>query len=107
MVELALNRNAIRRSGSHARNSSSPTRPPSMWTVRVVPTPYGGSLVQTTLVITPAQRGHESASTKISNSCRGVAGIATLLVKRNRAVSVYSTSTGSQGCMVGIAPPLV
>ncbi len=43
-----------------------------MWTVRVVPTPRGGALVQVTLVITFAQCGQESASSSTSKSCSGV-----------------------------------
>ena len=50
-----------------------------MWTVRVVPTPRGGALVQVTLVMTLAQCGHASASSSTSKSCSGVIARSTLL----------------------------
>ena len=65
---LRLKRNAMWECGSHAMNSSSPTMLPRIVTVRVVPTPCGFGLVQTTLVITVAQRGHDCASASTSNS---------------------------------------
>ncbi len=89
----------MRVNGSHARNSSLPTMPPRISTVRVVPTPRGSGLVQVTLVITGAQRGQESASARTSNSCSGVTARSTLLVNRKGAVSTKPRSTRSQGNM--------
>jgi len=89
----------MRLNGSHERNSSLPTMPPRMSTVRVVPTPRGSGLVQVTLVITVAQRGQDSASASTSNSCSGVMARSTLLRNRNGALSTKLRSTRSQGNM--------
>src|SRR3954454_18326850 len=70
-VEAWLNRKAMWLCGSQARNSSSPTMPPRMSTVRVVPVPCGCGLVHVTLVIAVAHCGHDSASSSTSNTCSG------------------------------------
>ena len=84
-VEASLNRKAMWENGSQARNSSSPTMPPRMLTVRVVPTPCGCGLVHVTLVIAVAQCGHDSASSSTSNTCSGVMARSTVLTNRNGA----------------------
>ena len=94
---LWLKRKAMCENGSHARNSSSPTMPPRIVTVRVVPMPRGSGLGHSTRVITVAQRGHESASPSTSKSRSGVIGRSTVLTKRKGAVAVNETSTRSQG----------
>src|ERR1700757_1668755 len=86
--------------GSQARNSSFPTIPPRISTVRVVPTPRGSGLVQVTLVIALAQRGQDSASASTSNSCSGVMARSTLLRNTCGASSVKLKSTRSQGNML-------
>ena len=68
---------------------------PRMVTVRVVPTPYGFGLVHSTLVISVAQRGQDVSSEKTSNNCSGLIARSTLLTKRNGALSMKSTPTGS------------
>src|SRR5690606_29605199 len=102
-VEASLNRKAMWLWGCHARNSSSPTIPPRMCTVRVVPTPRGSGLVQVTLVITVAHCGQESASASTSNNCSGVMLRSTVLTNRYGALSMKSRSTRSHACM-GIHP---
>src|ERR1700757_4424874 len=89
----------MRVNGSQAMNSSLPTMPPRISTVRVVPTPCGSGLVQVTLVITGAQRGQDPASPKTSNSCSGVMAKSTLLRNRNGAISKKLGSTRSQSNM--------
>src|ERR1700682_4241919 len=85
--------------GSQARNSSAPTMPPRMLTVRVVPTPRGSGLVHVTLVIAVAHCGHDSASSSTSKSCSGVIARSTVLTNRNGAWVMKSRPTRSQGFM--------
>src|ERR1700754_4633692 len=98
-VDAWLNRNAMWLCGSQARNSSSPTIPPRMWTVLVVPTPWGCGLVHVTLVIAVAHCGHDSASSSTSNTCSGVIVRSTVETKRNGALSMKSMPTRSHWCM--------
>ncbi|COY82569.1 Uncharacterised protein [Mycobacterium tuberculosis] len=81
-MEHSLNRNAMRVKGSHEMNSSSPTIPPRISTMRVVPAPNGSGLVQVTFVITVAQRGQACGSASTSKSCSGVMARSTVLQKR-------------------------
>src|SRR4051812_200417 len=93
----SLKRKPIRRCGSQLMNSSSPTMPPRIVTVRVVPTPNGCGLVHSTLVMTVAQRGHALASSSAVQICSGVALMSTAFTRRTGAVSTHASSTWSQG----------
>ena len=94
---VRVKQKAMVRGGSQSRKTSSPTMPPCISTVRVVPTAMSPSaapgLVQVTLVIAVAQCGQASASASTSKSCSGVIARSTLLVKRAGAAGMWATST--------------
>src|ERR1700742_4916838 len=98
-LDASLNRKAMCEYGSQAKNSSSPTMPPRMSTVRVVPTPCGCGLVHVTLVIAVAHCGHDPASSSTSKACSGVIVRSTVETKRNGALSMKSRPTRSHWCM--------
>src|SRR5690242_1262092 len=98
-LDASLKRNAMWLKGSQARNSSSPTMPPRILTVLVVPTPRGSGLVHVTSVIAVAQCGHDSASASTSNNCSGVMVRSTVLTNRYGASAMKSRPTRSHAFM--------